>query len=73
MIAVGLVDPRTGFDAAAGFLCPALIDFQHKKIARLKVESSKAEADRMTEVEMDEEVRNFFFLLFFFPFFPSHN
>ena len=56
MIAADLVDPRTGFDAAAGYLCPSLIDFQLKKIERLKIELSKSDIDeRITEAEMDEQ------------------
>ena len=46
--AADLVDPRTGFDAAAGYLCPALIDFQYQKLKRLT-------ADSVEESEMDEE------------------
>ena len=71
MVAADLVDPRTGFDAAAGYLCPALIDFQYQKLKRLTVkendvnwqtawredydENGEEIKSRIPESEMDEE------------------
>jgi hypothetical protein len=55
MVAADLVDPRTGFDAAAGYLCPSLVDYQYQKIERLAALTATKEEEQDLEKDMDDE------------------